>query len=79
MHSLKATEIVFVRQNYSSDVTSIIGGRGEFMNNLKLKLLSMSSVLCSFAVMLATVLAPGCRSNWYQPKEPKNLTKLLKK
>lgn len=47
------------------------------MNDLKLKLLKMSGSLCSLAVLLATVLAPGCRSNWYQPKEPENMKDLL--
>ena len=49
------------------------------MNGFKSKLITMSGTLCSFAVMLATVLAPGCRSSWYQPKEPENLKKLLNK
>ena len=52
---------------------------GENMNGFKSKLITMSGTLCSFAVMLATVLAPGCRSSWYQPKEPENLKKLLNK
>ena len=49
------------------------------MNGFKLKLLKMSGTLCSLAVVLATILAPGCRSIWYQPKEPDNLKELLKK
>ncbi len=49
------------------------------MNGFKSKLIMMSGTLCSLAVMLATVLAPGCRSSWYQPKEPDNLKELLKK
>ena len=52
---------------------------GENMNEFKLKLLKMSGTLCSFALVLATVLVPGCRSSWYQPKEPDNLKELLKK
>ena len=49
------------------------------MDGFKSKLIMMSGTLCSFAVMLATVLAPGCRSSWYQPEEPKNLNQLLRK
>lgn len=49
------------------------------MNEFKLKLLKMSGTLCSLAVVLATILAPGCRSSWYQSEEPKNLNQLLHK
>ena len=51
---------------------------GENMNGFKSKLIMMSGTLCSLAVMLATVLAPGCRSIWYQPKEPENLIELFR-
>ncbi len=51
---------------------------GENKDGFKSKLLMMSGTLCSLAVMLATVLAPGCRSSWYQPKEPENLNLMLK-
>lgn len=48
------------------------------MDRLKLKLLSIGSVLCVFALNMAAILAPGCRASWYQPKEPENLNSLLK-
>ena len=51
---------------------------GENMNGFKSKLIMMSGTLCSLAVMLATVLAPGCRSSWYQPKEPESFKDFIK-
>ena len=49
------------------------------MGSLKANLLILGTKLTSVAVIVATVLAPTCRSTWYQPEEPENLQKLLKK
>ena len=78
MHSLKVTGNGFCKKTIFVVATSKKKG-GENMNEFKLKLLKMSGTLCSFALVLATVLVPGCRSSWYQPKEPDNLKELLKK
>lgn len=48
------------------------------MGNLKANLLVLGTKLTSVAVIVATVLAPTCRSTWYQPEEPENLKKLLR-
>ena len=49
------------------------------MGKVKGRILSFVVKFGSLAVLLATVLAPGCRISWYQPKEPENLSELLKK
>lgn len=58
-------------------------------NGFKLNFQTMRNLLCSFAIMLVTVIVPKCRSEsylqkgnvekiWYQPKEPVNFSKILK-
>ena len=48
------------------------------MKKWKTRLLVMGTKLSAIAVLVASVLSPICRNEWYEPKKPSNLDQLLK-
>lgn len=49
------------------------------MRNWKEELLVMGTKFSALAIVVASVLAPVCRNNWYEPKKPDNLDQIFKK
>ena len=47
------------------------------MGSWKGRLLTYATNMSALAVAVAALLAPTCRHNWYEPKEPKNLKELF--